>query len=96
MNWQLHYHRTVVQYLVSLRESGHDLRMAIFSLQNSKDGIPEKDVTLIDQGIYEWQVEGHMVTCEVIPAKKQISVSSVVLVKASEDNGENEEEELDM
>ncbi len=93
MNWQLHYHRSVVQYLVSLREPGHDLRMAIFSLQNIKDGIPETDVTMVEQRIYQWLVEGHIVTCEVIPAKKQISVSSVVPVKADEDN---EEEELGM
>jgi hypothetical protein len=77
MLWQLHYHRDVVHYLVSMRESGHNLRFAIYSLQKSERGVPSENVTQIADNAFVWSVENHLVTLEVNAEQKRISVFNV-------------------
>jgi hypothetical protein len=71
--WELHLRRTVIHYLVSLREAGHNLREAVYSLQR---GVPEGAYE-IEPGSYRWNVEGHKVTFEVVGSKRRIHVLTV-------------------
>jgi hypothetical protein len=86
--WELHYHRDVVAYLVALREEGHDLRKAIFSLQKTEGGIPPENVTVLKDDIFLWIVHEHEVTFSLTREKKRIFVSACEKVK--EESGEEE------
>ena len=77
MYWTLSYHHTVVQYLISLREAGHDLRYAIFSLQQTADGIPEGGVTQMEPGVYVWEIYAHQVMYRRIEQEHRLFISSV-------------------
>ncbi len=84
MNWQLHYNRKVVQYLIALREAGHDLRMAIFSLAVTKDGIPPASVTQYEQGLYVWEIAKHHVSYRVYRSERRIMVLDVYPIPTQE------------
>jgi hypothetical protein len=75
--WQLAYHRIVVQYLISLREPGHALRYAIFSLKETPDGIPERGVTQIVPGVYVWEIYDYQVFYEQIEQEHRLFISAV-------------------
>lgn len=75
IHWTLHYHATVVRYLVSLRQSGSALRIALRSLETKP--FPDVGLTLLQPNIYLWEVEAHRVTYEVMEDQRTISVSSV-------------------
>lgn len=77
MRWTLSYHRTVVQYLISLREAGHTLRYTIFSLQQTAEGIPEAGVTQIEPGIYMWEIHNHHVVYRRFEQEHRLFISSV-------------------
>lgn len=77
MHWTLSYHRTVVHYLISLREAGHALRYAIFSLQQTADGIPAAGVTQLEPDIYMWEIHDHHVVYRRIEQEHRLFISSV-------------------
>jgi hypothetical protein len=79
MLWELHLHRDVIAYLVSLREAGHDVRAAIYSLQKAgPQGVPEGDVTELEQDSYMWVAAGHKIGYRIIDRdKKRIFVAEV-------------------
>ena len=81
MLWQLHINRNVVSYFVSLREQGHALRQAIFSLQSPEKILASVDLVVLSQNIYLWRTAGHMITFEVKPELQQIYVSAVAAQK---------------
>ena len=85
MRWHLRFNRQVVQYLISLREAGHDIRVAIFSLANTKDGIPEPGATQSEPGLYVWEVAGHTVAFERFEKEKYILVTAVRPLRQEEE-----------
>lgn len=73
--WSLEYDREVVQYLVSLRESGVEIRRAIRELQN---GIPDDARQIQDiPEIWEWPEARHWITFQADIGKRWIYITDV-------------------
>ena len=73
--WSLEYDREVVQYLVSLRESGSEIRKAIKSLQH---GIPDDARKVQDvPETWEWPEARHWITIKVDRERKWIYIADV-------------------
>lgn len=76
-NRELHLHRSVVSYLISLRDEGPAIRNAVFSLSANPIDVGRGEHTALEPGCYLWKVEGHLVTYEVVESKSRVMVTAI-------------------